>query len=324
MIIKTRNSLFLLSVITIIIFATTAYSVTYGSDVAVSRFDAAILIAGSPNDIVGFTWVNGGFTLMDALTEINWDAVFPVNGALSFNGGKLILDKDLVLASNVSLNGPGTIDAQGNSLILKGDLNITSHLSFIGMTTIDGQGHTLDLSDANAELSIDNAGFVLHLKNMVITGLSATKISRIAAAGINFENCTIYLDGDFACDGFNMTGNNIVRTNGWTFNVNGGLNLSANTTCEFDVGSVIRYTTGNITFADRSSVLKLNNSAFDVDDDLVMIKGTLVYDGDIFVDIAPGKSLVYGDGIGVANNLNVKHKPSALVKTNGTIENNNV
>lgn len=83
-------------------------SVDIGSDTAVSRFNNVVTLNNNDR-VAGFAALYGGFTIASATTTAIFDSFFPVSGAITFNGGTLILDRDLVLHDVLTVGPLGNI-----------------------------------------------------------------------------------------------------------------------------------------------------------------------------------------------------------------------
>ncbi len=100
-----------------VIFCFSILCVDIGSDTAVTRFNAQQALLNGDR-IAGFASLDGGFSLNGLITTAIWDSFFPVSGGVDWNGGTLILNRDLVM-HNVSSFGPyGAIAGNGHALWL--------------------------------------------------------------------------------------------------------------------------------------------------------------------------------------------------------------
>jgi len=98
--------------------------VTVGSNSSSSRQLRPFFRADdSGNEMFGFTVFEKGLSLENANTTCTFDAVFPISGDITLNGGTLYLARDAVFKNPFKI-GPGKID--GNSYSLEFPSNVSS------------------------------------------------------------------------------------------------------------------------------------------------------------------------------------------------------
>ncbi len=287
------------------------------------------------NEMRGFAAFTSGVTLTDVNTTCLFNDFFPIYGVINPNNGIFNLNKDLVLASNVTLSTGGKFNGNnfslnlpdkvssfaitgattlGNiSLVLNSNVSLQSVLTFTNTSVVEGNGYILDLTNAAAKLAVGNSASVL-LKNLIIGGGSAGKIfCTDNVSTISLENVTWILDANYSFTqgslyinlGTIITGGKI-----FTYQSTKTSIINSNTTLFFDAGMTFSYdTTANnlLSFQDTTALLHLyettlyaNSNGLNLTKGSVVIDGTcpLINDGNSIAT-----SIAIGDGALAANNI---------------------
>lgn len=147
-------------------------------------------VEGSHNRLEGFPLFNNPIVLADADTTVTVAIQSILNQNIELNGGRIILDENLILADGVSLTGPGTILLNDRRLEFgTKDLEITSSLYWIGAADVymsgkitlkatwtfenecyfNGDSTILRLEDSGALAIRDNSS--LYIRELKISGL---------------------------------------------------------------------------------------------------------------------------------------------------------
>ncbi|MDR3551444.1 MAG: hypothetical protein P4L31_08615, partial [Candidatus Babeliales bacterium] len=192
-----------------------------GSDTSPSTqpfflFPAAPVIA---NRIANYAWMQGGFGLQDASTNLLFDSVFPVSGSIALNGGTLTLNRDLILNNVAIIQSLGNIVGNGHTLslspsvtwlppqaasfsniklILNSDVVVKGPLSFIGSCVtnniIQGNGHSLILDPDPGSLVVSG---ILTLQNVILQGISGSNVQLLDDTSVlKLDNVTWIQDGN--------------------------------------------------------------------------------------------------------------------------------
>jgi len=282
----------------------------------------------------GFVRLDQGLTANGLL---NLNVLFPVAGAINIDAaGKLVLDGDLTLASNVTIPNGGEINGQNHTLFLQGDLTIPANktLKISGNLTIDGQGHNLIFADEALLVIDDAAATKLTIRN---TKLKALKNNPISGPSIQFgdalnqklvlNDSDILLGGDFTFEWGALDIVNTVNFKGdfWIFEYASTYNLTIkkNSKLFMDIGFYFFYNpTDNkqthIAMQDLTSQLFLNGCVFYTSGltGLKLTKGHLLIDHSvIFTNLSPttkDKGLIFGNG-NAAYDLEIDIFPGASI-----------
>lgn len=195
---------------------------------------ASVTFAAAPNSILGFTSIQGGFSLPGFGTAAGaftctWNALLPVtNGRLRLFGGQLSLLKDLTLGgTTLSITGSGTILAGGNTvtfgpfisdfsithtlildtatMALNQNIKLYSSLRFQnrgfglsnrGTCKINGNGKRITFR-GNGQLEV-LPGCNLIIENAALWGVKKNNLRCSSDNGsITFRNCSLCLTQDF-------------------------------------------------------------------------------------------------------------------------------
>lgn len=123
----------------VISFACNTQSMNVGSDSAVALFETQQLLDDGDR-ITGFAALEAGFELVSMNTTATFDSVFPVSGDVSFFGGTLILNQDLIFQEVATIETLGNIQGNGHRLELAATM------------TCVPEGFPLDLADCTISL----------------------------------------------------------------------------------------------------------------------------------------------------------------------------
>lgn len=190
----------------------------------------SLTVAGVGNRIEGQPLFADPITLNNSSTELIMDIQSQLNKNVVLNGGKVILDGDLLLGDNVVFSGNGQITFNGrqlrlgghysapwanslylkhpNDMILNSNIDLSGTWTFGGISTLNGNGNVLNLSSGGQLILDPNS--ILYINDLFVTGLGDTagKIIMGSGAQVRTANSTYKL-------------NDNVTTNRGTFYVNG-------------------------------------------------------------------------------------------------------
>jgi hypothetical protein len=90
------------------------FAALVGSDTVVERFNSQQLL-NTGDRIAGFAALAGGFGLVSVNTTATFDSFFGVSGPIALNGGKLLLNRDLIMQQVSSFFSMGSIVGYGHN-----------------------------------------------------------------------------------------------------------------------------------------------------------------------------------------------------------------
>lgn len=249
----------------------------------------------------GFVVFMAGFTVPEDAT-VSLNVLTPVQGAIDLNTtGKITLEGDLWLGSQVNFSNGGLIDGQGHCIFLQGPLTLASDqvLTFVSDTVIDGQGHDLILEEGDAtgaQLIIDGEeGTCVTFRNINIKGVSdwdedvrSIVFGDADSQKIVLENATINLVGDYSFDAGALDINDtVVITGPYTFNFLAAYDctITRMATLCLDPGLTFKYDPSDrskvhLVMEDATSNLFLNTCNLETDEK----RGVTFTNGHIIVD----------------------------------------
>lgn len=289
----------------------------------------------------GFVRFDDGFSVA-AGSSVTLNIIPAVKGAINLNAtGKVILDGDLFLASNVTLPQGGVLDGQGNVVFFQGNLTIPrgKRLKITGNTVIDGQGHELIFEDesgstAGGALLIDGqAETSLTLRNIIVKGLKNYTSGRAIRFGsaenqqLILENAVMHLAGNYSVAGGALTiCNDVMFTGAHTFYYRSSYDCTIEkyATLMLDMDVVFRYTPedkekNHVVMLDRTSKMYLNGCTINTphNQGLVLTKGHIIVDHKTRVDgnnaVRDAHGVTLGDGT-EANDILVDIMPGASLE----------
>ena len=319
-------------IVSLLAFTAAAHALTIGSNGAVSRQASVVFPTGS-NTILGFTWMTSGFTLTDAATTVSWDAIFPISGDISLNGGTLNLATNIELASDARILGSGTIGLGGKTMLLGGDWSVNGAIAFSGGSgVIDGCGHAVTLSDTGTLTVGPNQS--VRLRNMSIRGLAAGRVALADnTCSLILENVELNLDSSYSLTlgTLSTAGSVVIRgAAGAAFNIAGGtFRIQSHAICRVDLETALSYASTSynklqLVFEDATARLVIDGGKLLVITNLQLLKGQLVFQKKAAIQISTGQSLEIGDNVVVSSNLDLIIAPDAEVTSNGIITNRNI
>jgi len=164
---------------------------TYGSDTAVSIVNP-FNITGQDNIIKTFGAAINGFAFLDSTVSCSFGSIYPVAGPINLRGGRLHLQRDLVLSNTGSLADLGTIIGQDHAVELSEGSN-----SFASITNPSG-ARTLALVARltesryieSADWSYDNKYLAAVTTNLAsgselfIYSFNGSTLTRVASANL--------------------------------------------------------------------------------------------------------------------------------------------
>lgn len=332
-------------------------AVTFGSDTAVSRFNARITL--STGDLIaGFAAIQGGFIMASSAATATFNSFFPVSSELNFNGGTLILNRDLIVSDTATIPSWGSITGNNfnwslspgitvapsrtasNNLytisnlitFLNGNLTLqNSNLSFTGTCVINGQGNILSFNPTVTLLV--GAGSNLTFKNITLKNISGTRIQCVDRTGvINFDNVELILDGNYSFTQglFNVIRELDISGNGYRFvyGTDQVSTVSTSSTLFLDTGLTFSYSPriANKTllkFVDSTSLLALNSATFHTTTTAVnFTKGKILVEGRSYLSnsgTVNAEAIQFGDGAASSNNMTIEWLPAANLELIGGI-----
>ena len=131
-----------LSIITLLFFYSTqkVVSLTVGSNTAVSREAAALFPGATDNIILGFAAMDEGFSFADTTVSCSFDAFFPISGSINLAGGKLYLNRDIILDNTANFDNVGAIYGNNNSIEFSKVIeNLNFPSNYLGLLTLIDQ-----------------------------------------------------------------------------------------------------------------------------------------------------------------------------------------
>lgn len=259
---------------------------------------------GTYNSYAGWVWFPHGFqSNIGQDTELS--IIPPVGGEIDLNSRTLTLTGDLYLGSNASIKGGTTsaIDATsgGNTyaIMMSDDMTISTEFTISDDTIIDGGGNRLILA-SGAKINVA-AGATLTLQNMTITGLQGTRINMNATTSkVNFDNCHIWLSGDYTISSGSWDFyNNVIMSgagNSFIYNSAQTSAITSESKLYIDEGVTFEYTslaTNEISMAANTSYLYLLNGSTLKENGagtngLTLATGTVILDGLVTLDVKSG------------------------------------
>ena len=328
-----------------------------GSNTAVSVEPFTTFPTGTSNQIIGFAWMKNGFELTDGYTTVAFDSNNPISGAVSLNGGTLLIETDLSFVSG-SLNGSGTVklgnnrlifDAQastftdaltiegnGGTVCLQADVTLSDTWSINGTVIIDGNGYSLDLGNTGEVYIASNASITF--KNITLRNVAGTNIHCGDDTGtIVFNNTTWRQNRDYTFNAgqFTIVGKvNFLGAHTFTYNSVKTSTINAYSQCcagegfNFTVGRKTANTSVQpLTFTDETSLFIFDNADLTVNvNGMTLTKGTMEFNGNVNIEMQ-GSSASSGVILGTSaesDDFTIQFNSGSLVKLNaGYITYNN-
>ncbi|MBD3273637.1 hypothetical protein GF385_04795, partial [Candidatus Dependentiae bacterium] len=128
------------------------FSIVVGSNTSVSRQSNVFFPStDSNNEILGFAWLDEGFTLSNIQTTCTYNAVFPISGEVRLNGGTFYLNQDLEFRNDLNLVTIGSIYGNNKNIHFS---NTVDEFSFPGL---EETGIILNLIDETDTGNIVNS-----------------------------------------------------------------------------------------------------------------------------------------------------------------------
>ncbi|MCX5921739.1 MAG: hypothetical protein NTX86_00180 [Candidatus Dependentiae bacterium] len=314
----------------------TVYSLIVGSNAAVSVANLTVFPAVANNQMLGFTAFPNGITLANASTTCLYNALFPIGGPITMNGGLLNLAKDLsITGTNTYLANAGSFNGNTNAIILpqqvttfttsgaivigNADLVFNSNVTLNGLLTftnscvVEGGGYILDVTAGGIAVGRNSSAVLL--KNMILKNASGNRFYCIDNTGtFSLENVTWVLDANYSFtqgtlqifDEVKITGLNRI----FAYASTQTMVINSNSTLFFDTTMTFSYaaTANNVVlFDDNTAFLHLYETTLFVSNaGLNLTKGSLVIDGQcsvISTATSAAQGISFGDNILPANNL---------------------
>ncbi|MCX5921732.1 MAG: hypothetical protein NTX86_00145 [Candidatus Dependentiae bacterium] len=221
-------------------------------------------------------------------------------------------------------------------LTMNGDLTLALPVETYGFVEIDGQEYTLDLS-LSPTVSVF-PGSTLVLKNMMVTGISGSKINNVDNTGqVQLQNTTWVQSGDYQFVRGSLQINNKVLMTGasnFVYQTSQISTITSNAQLMFDSGMTFSYAPSSasnnlLNFQDSTAELYLYQTTLRTSTiGLQLTKGMVTVDGICNVvsnAVTQAQGVRFGDGVLSANNINLMILPeSGLNLVSGFLVYNNV
>jgi len=340
------NKLKKLLLFSMILYSWQSQSIIVGSNNVVSVENPVLFPASgnATNEMRGFAEFINGFTLNDSLTRCLFNSFFPVSGLIDMRGGQLNLANDIILSNTASFLTTGTITGNNFSvhfpidfnpfslpitttsgtfvfekqkLIFNSNVSLKASILFNSICEIEGNGYTFDLTNiTNFTIGI---GANVLLKNMIVRGISGTKIKFSDTTGVlRLQDITWIQSGDytFTNGAFTIDGDVLFTgTSNFIYSSSQTSTINANATLMFDNGMTFSYAPPTnsrnlINMIDQTSnFYLLNTSLISTSTGLQLTKGSLYIDGLCNVlsnATVLAQGITFGDGVTANNNLTIK------------------
>ncbi|MCB9493803.1 MAG: hypothetical protein H6679_06040 [Epsilonproteobacteria bacterium] len=178
-------------------------------------------VSGNNNRVEGSVELNSNMELFDSSSSVTCAIVRKLSRDIEMNGGTIYLEENLGFVDGKKLTGPGHVIGNGRKIVLgtkemtwdtplsfEDDLTIVMHGKVslahtwtvsAGANVIAGNNNILELSGIG-KIFVD-AGAQLHLKDVVIKGLSGQNIVCAQEnSKVTFQNVAWIQDADFTFD----------------------------------------------------------------------------------------------------------------------------
>jgi len=341
---------------------TFAYLLANGGNLFSSRgtFPLGLVIDGTGNEIRGSGNIGGPIIFSDPTADLTIGIQGDLDSSISLNGGTLIADGDLAMATGGSIAGPGRVCLDGNSFSLAsiqstwntsllfegtdGVIDLENKLSLVetvtlsGTIKINGNGNIISLSN-NGKIIIDDGADVT-FKDVTLDGIQDGNFACLSDDScITFDNVFFVQSGNYSFNTGSFAIENHTTVRGtYTFNYMSSRTSTVNSAADFCFTGgnhfcIGRYNPGNgvepLAFVDKNSQLTLDGASFVITSSgFNATKGTITVAQEIFLDIkstGTNYGLILGDGISSDNDMQVKIRSGALVRhVDGVLVYNNV
>ena len=275
------------------------------------------LVQHANNSVLGTGEFLGPIFMVDAGSELRFNLDGLVSTDVAMNGGKITLDRNLQLGTDVVLNGPGvvnltsfdmavrlkdktwtgTIEWQGRnaSIRLDSNFNLASIFDFSGDCIIDGNNNEFHLNRAG-QLRVKK-GSCLRLKNVTISGVTGNNVACLDnSASIVLDNAKFVLDDHYAfTQGSFLVTNNFDVVGSATFKYDSPMSSTIQMLSRLGINEHVRFEVGRynpktnrepLIFTDKTSVLELDGSTLAVNPNGFCVKkGSLQFRGDLAIEV---------------------------------------
>ena len=215
-------------------------------------------------------------------------------------------------------------------VMFENDLVLRTELELNGSCTLDGQGHSITFVD-DGRIGV-NENSHCTLKNVTVKNIE-TKLFDVSSNSFLFLDSVIWKQcDDFVCDSkeIHIVGDCVFQGYGKQFTLTpetycaihplSSLFIDYNMT--FNYNGVVPF---NIFMDDETSNLYLNGSTLQVDADLRLTKGTMFLENTVTFSGAPGKTVYFGNSAnGENDDLNVELLSDANIDLHCNLEIDNV
>lgn len=316
-----------------------------------------MLISGPLNSIVGTAKIKGPIILTGPTAQLIWDAIGVIQADPTLNGGKLILNKNVELGSDIVINGPGTIELNNNfveiatessadwdtplqfvgsngGVLLKNNILLTNMWTCTGTVVINGQGNILDLDGTGGITVAPESKLVL--QNVLLKDATNNIQCSADSSVIELNNVSWILD-----DMYTFTVGSLNILNNVSFSGSGTFLCNTTQTSTINVNSCLAFkdqtslligspqSVQPFYFNDRSAQLMLDNChMYVLSTGAQFTRGTIAINKNVIIDIdstSTTNGMILGDGIDSNNDLTIYYAPSAITMFNsGHLTYNNV
>lgn len=331
------------------IFICVAQAIVVGSNTTSSKQSGVTFPASdNNNEMRGFAYFASGFTLQNSSTTCLFNSVFPVGGAISLQGGTLMLNVDLTFDKTASISTSGTIDGDTKwalmlpdtpgffsfpagshimrdvILVCNCDIALEGMLTFEGSCALFGQGHTITLG-ASGALNVATGGTLLCddliLDDVIgsnVQGTDSTSTFSLHTVEMRLKGDTTFAQG--RCD---IEGDVVITgTHSFIYTSDQMSTIASNASLNFDSGTTFSYdpsvsSNDLLQMTDNSSKLWIKEATLYASNaGLSFTKGTIVIEGDCsFVSDATveAEGISLGSGVSADDNCIVKILPESNV-----------
>lgn len=274
-------------------------------------------VQNANNSVLGTGEFLGPIFMTGAGSELRFNLDGLVATDVAMNGGKITLDRNLQLGTDVLLNGPGVVDLtsfdlavrlkdktwtgtiewQGDnaSIRLDSNFNLASTFDFSGDCIINGNNNELHLCPAG-QLRVKK-GSCLRFKNVTVSGVTESNIACLDnSASIILDNAKFVL-----ADHYTFTQGSLLVTNNFdvvgtaTFKYDSPVSSTIQMLSRLGINEGVRFEVGRYNhqtdrepwiFIDKTSVLELDGSTLAVNQHGFCVKkGVLQFRGDLTIEV---------------------------------------
>ncbi|MCB9493802.1 MAG: hypothetical protein H6679_06035 [Epsilonproteobacteria bacterium] len=320
--------------------------VNKGSDSAVSvEANFTFPAIDNDNEILTFGLFKNGFKLEDNATTCTFKSTYAVSGDVRLNGGRLVLNDDLIFKNPARLINNGVFfgndylvefSASMTSLVgyseftrakvfLNNDLKITGTVKFRGDCLIDGRWNSVSLGSDGYILVEDNSK--LTFRNLELHGLKNNNVRCLTESGqIELDNMRWVQSGNYTFSaGALKFVDDVSLVGPYVFTYDSAHTSTIATDSIFHLLDLAEITIGRkssylsrepLYFEDETSIWDLQDCTVHfTPSGMQLTRGHCVIDGEVTLDIQSTHSqhgLFIGDG-NASNDLRFEVRPGGVV-----------